>query len=171
MTPGILWEATRDLHHACEQHQVGAALATGSPPVAWYADWLMALRQLHEVVDKNLPESLGRVERLTLDLMAVGVASNLSPAAHAYSKTLTTEVALDGAAYVLTGAHLMGGEVMRRRLAGFPTEHLEWEDRKIGLGWLKPVRERVELSESARACFGALLAIMTEIQERKYDVK
>ena len=27
-----LWEYTRDLHHACEAHIVGGAMATGNPP-------------------------------------------------------------------------------------------------------------------------------------------
>jgi len=161
-----LWTATRDLHHACEQHVVGGAMAVGTPPVAWYADWLMALRQLHEVVDVTLPAELSRVDRLTADLLATGEPAHFSPVAAAYSETLTDELSLAGAAYVLTGAHLMGGEIMRKRLAGFPTKHLEWEDRKVGIAWLKPVRERLEIAESARNCFAALLSIMDEIAAR-----
>lgn len=165
-TMSVLWNATRDLHHACEQHVVGAAMAAGTPPPAWYADWLQALHQLHEVVDTTLPPALGRVDRLNADLLAGGLTAHLSPVAAAYAATLTDEPALAGAAYVLTGAHLMGGEVMRRRLDGFPTSHLEWEDRRDGLAWLKPVRERAEISQQARDCFAALLAIMDEIAAR-----
>ena len=165
-TMSVLWNATRDLHHACEQHPVGAAMAAGTPPAAWYADWLMALRQLHEVVDATLPPALGRVGRLTDDLLAGAVPAQLSEAAQVYAATLTNEPALAGAAYVLTGAHLMGGEIMRRRLAGFATRHLEWEDRKDGLAWLKPVRERADIAQQARDCFAVLLAIMDEIAAR-----
>jgi hypothetical protein len=166
MTPGVLWNATRDLHHACEAHPVGAAMASGTPPAAWYADWLMALRQLHAVVDTALPAALGRVERLDADLLAGGLFAHPSRAAANYAATLTTEPTLAAAAYVLTGAHLMGGEIMRRRLAGFPTSHLEWDDRKDGLAWLKPVRERADIAQEARDCFAALLAIMDEIAAR-----
>lgn len=165
-TMSVLWNATRDLHHACEQHPVGAAMAAGTPPPQWYADWLMALRQLHVIVDAVLPEALGRVERLDADLLTGGLTAHLSGAAADYAATLTDALALDGASYVLTGAHLMGGEIMRRRLAGFATSHLEWADRKDGLAWLKPVRERAEIAQQARDCFAALLAIMDEIAAR-----
>lgn len=167
VTISPLWAATRDLHHACEQNPVGAAMAAGTPPMAWYVDWLMALRQLHEVVDAALPKDLGRVERLTADLIDSNVPAHVSAVAARYGKTLLDEKALAGAAYVLTGAHLMGGEIMRKRLAGYPTSHLEWDDRKLGLAWLKPVRERLEIAEPARNCFAALLGIMDEIHARR----
>ena len=165
-TMSVLWNATRDLHHACEQHPVGGAMALGAPLPVWYADWLMALKQLHEVVDAVLPAELGRVERLNADLQAGGLVAHRSDAAAVYATTLTTEQALAGAAYVLTGAHLMGGEIMRKRLANFATTHLEWEDRKAGIAWLKPIRERADIAQDARNCFAALLAIMDEIQAR-----
>lgn len=162
-TPSPLWLATRDLHHACEAHPVGGAMAVGQPPPLWYAHWLRALRQLHYDVDVTLPVELGRVDRLTDDLNTLALRTKDVDAATAYAATLTTPDALDGAAYVLTGAHLMGGEIMRRRLTGYPTRHLEWDDRKVGLAWLKAVREREELAQQARDCFAALLAIMDEI--------
>jgi len=165
-TPGLLWTATRDLHHACEAHPVGAAMASGKPPAVWYADWLQALHQLHVVVDSVLPLELGRIDRLDADLVASGAVATRSIAADKYTYTLNNELSLEGAAYVLTGAHLMGGELMRRRLEGYPTSHLEWDDRKVGLAWLKPVRERADLAQAARDCFAALLSIMDEIQER-----
>jgi heme oxygenase len=114
-------------------------------------------------VDANLPAELGRVDRLTEDLNILALRTKDLDTATTYASTLTTPESLDGAAYVLTGAHLMGGEIMRRRLDGYPTKHLEWEDRKVGLAWLKLIREREELSQAARDCFSALLAIMDEI--------
>lgn len=72
-----------------------------------------------------------------------------------------------GAGYVLTGAHLMGGEIMRRRLDGFPTKRLEWDDRKAALAVLQSMRGRDDLADAARACFSALLASMDEIHARE----
>lgn len=161
--PGPLWEATRSLHHACEAHIVGKAMASGNPPKAWYANWLEALRVIHSAIDPNLPECLHRVDRLSDDIYALGCDVSTSVAALAYAKSLDNEKKLAGAAYVLTGAHLMGGEIMRRRLEGFPTKHLTWDDRKEALVELNKLREREDISEEAVACFDALLSVMDEI--------
>ena len=65
---------------------------------------------------------------------------------------------------MLTGAHLMGGEIMRRRLEGYPTLHLEWDERKEAIAELQLLRTRGELGQEARDCFAALLSVMDEIQ-------
>ena len=161
-----LWEATRDLHHACEEHPVGAAMASGKPPLGWYADWLYAIHRIHHVVDPAIPENLRRVAALETDIVNSGVISTPVPSAYAYAESLDTDDKIAGAAYVLTGAHLMGGEIMRRRLKGYPTEHLEWDDRPAAIAALRVFRERVELADEARACFSALLSIMDDILER-----
>lgn len=163
MMPGPLWEATRDLHHACEAHPVGKAMATGKPPELWYAKWLEALHTIHVVVDAHLPECIHRTGRLASDLRSMNVGTGSSGVARLYADSLTDERKVAGAAYVLTGAHLMGGEIMRRRLEGYPTEHLLWDDRKEALVELNKFRERDDIAEEARACFHALLAIMDEI--------
>jgi hypothetical protein len=160
---GPLWEATRDLHHACEAHGVGAAMASGAPPAEWYTQWLQALHTIHSVVDPTLHPVLHRVKRLEQDIEAMKIDVPQSNAAAQYAQSLTTDEALAGAAYVLTGAHLMGGEIMRRRLTGYPTTHLEWDDRNIALAELKTLRSRPDIAEPARACFAALLAVMDEI--------
>ena len=59
-----LWEATRDQHHACEEHLVGAAMASGKPPMDWYSDWLYAIHRIHHKIDPTLPVVLHRTERL-----------------------------------------------------------------------------------------------------------
>lgn len=161
---GPLWEATRDLHHACEAHPVGAAMSSGNPPIHWYAQWLDALRTIHAVVDPTLPAVLHRVERVERDTASMQLQVPRNTAAIAYADSLKTDAEIAGAAYVLTGAHLMGGEIMRRRLIGFPTAHLEWDDRKAALAELKTLRERGDIVEPARACFAALLAVMDEIK-------
>ena len=162
--PGPLWEATRDLHHACEAHPVGAAMASGSPPMKWYADWLCALYVIHWEIDKHIPEVIHRTERVQNDLTATNCSANIMLTAHRYISSLRTEKDIAGAAYVLTGAHLMGGEIMRRRLVGYPTTHLEWDDRKAALVELNKFREREDIVEESKNCFHALLKIMDEIK-------
>lgn len=162
-----LWQQTRDLHHACEAHPVGAAMASGTPPRHWYAAWLDVLHQIHAAIDAHLPEAAHRAERAQADMVAMGLEIPRTEAAARYVQTLTDEQAIAGAGYVLTGAHLMGGEIMRRRLDGFPTQHLEWDDRKAALAVLQGFRDRDDLVSAARACFGALLASMDEIHARE----
>lgn len=161
-----LWESTRDLHHACEAHAVGGAMATGKPPRIWYKAWLMALYQIHSAVDPHVPESIERVKRLFKDLQSMDEEAEVKPLNEAakYANSLKTEKAIAGATYVLTGAHLMGGEIMRRRLEGFPTLHLEWDDRKEALAVLQTFRTRDDITEEARDCFQALLNVMDEIE-------
>lgn len=158
-----LWEATRDLHHACEQHPVGGVMAVGKPPLIWYRAWLQVLLQLHQVVDQHLPTTVHRVERIQRDIASLGI--NVPPvhAAAEYAATLTNVAAITGAAYVLTGAHLMGGEIMRRRLEGYPTEHLLWDSRPEALKCLAELRESPDVTQPARDCFKALLDSMDEI--------
>jgi len=158
-----LWEATRDLHHACEQHPVGGVMAIGKPPAVWYRAWLQVLLQLHQVVDKHLPETVHRVTRIQSDINSLNITVAPVKAAQAYAETLTNAMAITGAAYVLTGAHLMGGEIMRRRLAGFPTEHLLWDSRPEALKCLTLLRESPDVTQPARDCFQALLDSMDEI--------
>jgi hypothetical protein len=161
-----LWEETRELHHACEQHAVGGAMATGKPPRIWYVAWLVALEQIHSVIDSHMPDILNRTDRLIEDINAMQLFVELPPleAATVYTESLTDEKRIAGAAYVLTGAHLMGGEIMRRRLEGFPTKHLEWDDRKEAIAILQTYRTRDDIGEEAKDCFKALLAIMDEIE-------
>lgn len=161
--PGPLWEATRDLHHACEAHVVGKAMASGSPPLFWYAMWLEALQAIHDVVDPTLPECLHRASRLAQDIDEMETDVFTPDAAKRYAASLKSEKQIAGAAYVLTGAHLMGGEIMRRRLENYPTNHLLWDDRKAALVELNKFRERNDIAEEARECFYALLSIMDEI--------
>jgi hypothetical protein len=164
ITERPLWIVTKDLHHACEQHQVGSAMASGTPPIDWYAKWLKALWQIHNLIDSHQHPSLGRVERLEDDLKSIGVEVKTLNAAEDYcNEIFMNERRIAGACYVLTGAHLMGGEIMRRRLIGYPTKHLEWEDRKKSLDELSILRQRDDIAQEARNCFLTLLKVMDEI--------
>ena len=166
--PGKLWENTRELHHACEAHPVGAAMASGEPSMEWYAGWLETLRVIHSTLDNHMPKSAHRVSELEQDLKACGFFVSTPASAKKYAESLKTQDELDGAAYVLTGAHLMGGEIMRRRLVGYPTNHLLWEDRKETLNYLLSLRDREELTQTSINCFQALLDSMDEIKSCKH---
>jgi len=162
-----LWEYTRDLHHACEDHTVGGAMATGNPPKIWYTAWLMALYQIHAAIDAFCEDPvITRAKEVLLDYVDMNTEMSALNAAYEYVNTLKDEKRIAGAIYVLTGAHLMGGEIMRRRLVGFPTKHLEWSDRKKAIAILQNYRTRDDIGEEARDCFSALLKIMDEIKHR-----
>jgi heme oxygenase len=116
-----------------------------------------------------MPDILNRTDRLIEDINTMQYELPKLEAAKVYTLTLTDEKKIAGAAYVLTGAHLMGGEIMRRRLEGFPTKHLEWDDRKEAIAILQQYRTRDDIGEEAKDCFKALLTIMDEI-ERLYPI-
>jgi hypothetical protein len=161
-----LWEYTRDLHHACEAHEVGGAMATGKPPKIWYAAWCKSLWVIHDLLDKHCDKLLQRGDQAMMDYHEMQSPVGQLTVAYEYVSQLDTPEKIDGAIYVLTGAHLMGGEIMRRRLEGYPTKHLEWEDRKAALAILQQYRLRDDIGDEARACFSALLSIMDEIKEK-----
>lgn len=164
---GNLWSSTRSLHHACEQHPVGEAMANGNPPMQWYVDWLFTLKVIHTKVDDVVPDEAKRVSRIEDDMKASGLTSRNITTPVIFAEKIKTSNQLEGAAYVLTGAHLMGGEIMKRRLIGYPTQHLEWESRTASLEYLKSLRVRGELSDAAIDCFNALLFSMEEILDQK----
>jgi len=162
-----LWESTRDLHHACESHPVGNSMSKGEPPRQWYSDWLGCLSMMHHIIDKDVNQAIVRAEFVDKDIEEMDVKPRHNDACVTYCNQLKEDPILrQGAIYVLTGAHLMGGEIMRRRLIGFPVNHLQWEDRQEALRELKQFRERPELVDQARACFQALLNMMDEIQAK-----
>ena len=159
----FLWHETRDLHHACEEHPVGSAMASGSPPWQWYSDWLQALLDIHSVIDEYSSSEVRRVEKLEEDLSNAFSPRELTVAKN-YANNLKTEQDIAGATYVLLGAHLMGGAIMRKRLTVYPTKHLEWDDRKTALKELQKIKERTDIVEEARNCFSTILDVMTEIE-------
>lgn len=164
-----LWEETRDLHHACEQHTVGGSMASGKPPRVWYAAWLKALYQIHVYIDRYAPKEIHRALPLVIDFQEMNIPIIEINAATTYVDDMInnhTSQKVDGAIYVLTGAHLMGGEIMRRRLEGYPVKHLEWNDRKSAIAILQTYRTRNDITTEARDCFQALLNIMDEIEQR-----
>jgi heme oxygenase len=155
---------TKELHHSAERHPIGAAMADGSISERWWVDWIQALLTIHTELDQHLPASLHRVQELAKDLAESSLTPNVNQTAIAYVATLTNPTAIEGAAYVFTGAHLMGGAVTDRALAGrLPSNHLRWNDRQQSLTDWKPLRTKIELKEEADRAFKAVLTILNEI--------
>jgi hypothetical protein len=155
---------TKELHHAAERHPIGTAMANGTISERWWIDWIQALLTIHTELDQHVPESMRRVQELAMDLSESSLIPNTNQAAIKYAATLTDRIAIEGAAYVFTGAHLMGGAVTDRALAGrLPSNHLRWTDRQQSLADWKPLRTKVELKNSADRAFATVLEILNEI--------
>ena len=163
----ILYTATKDLHHACEQHPVGQRMANGAVTAQEWADWLAAFRMLHDVIDMTLPAHMSRDLVLSADLSVLPRART-SAAARRFSISLLGHESI-GAAYVLHGAHRSGGRVMAPKMAkrGFPTLHTCYRDPEAVKTWIDSVRDRADMAKQARDTFGCLLAVMDEIEGRR----
>lgn len=161
-----LFDATRHLHHACEEHPVGTRMSNGSCTPQEWADWLWAFRELHRAVDPALPAHMVREQVLTADLSVLPRA-NPSHAARCFALSLT-DMEITGAAYVLHGAHRSGGRVMAPKMAkrGFPTLHTCYREPDAVKAWLDSVRSEVSAAKQASDTFNCLLEVMGEIEER-----
>lgn len=167
---GDLYEATRDLHHSAEQHPFGARMAVGEIEMQEWADWLQAMVRLHLALDPYLPPCLQRGGALMLDVACLlPVEGRPSPVADAFAATLPgNPMRTAGAAYILCGAHLRGGAVIRRRLQpqGLPCTHLRYEHAREANNWLSALRGADATAPGARSAFQAIIGIMDEIQGR-----
>ena len=163
-----LYVGTRELHHACERHPVGAAMSAGDICEQWWADWLSALYFIHLAVDPDVPEPLRRVNLVAEDIGRCKVLPRPNISVQLLHHKLLHDPKLrEGAYYVVTGAHLMGGQVMRVTMKGrLPDAHLHIEDRKHWIELWSPLRKREDLIEPACSIFQSLLYIMDEIMER-----
>jgi heme oxygenase len=162
-----LHEATRDLHHACEQHPVGARMFRAEISRQEWADWLWAFRCLHTVVDARLMPHMARDTLLAADLSVLPRPAT-SVAATRFAATLAEADEIVGAAYVLHGAHRSGGRVMGPTLTkrGLPCAHIAYADPDEVQTWVQWARGRADVAPQARATFGCLLAVMDEINGR-----
>jgi hypothetical protein len=160
-----LYDLTRDLHHACEAHPLGQAMVGGTITPQQWADWLWAMRALHQVTDAALPGHMDRQGALSLDLAALPGARP-SRAATAFAAVLAGADST-GAAYVLHGAHCSGGRVLAPKMAkrGLPTAHTSYRHPEDVRAWLGEVRGRAALADQARDTFACLLAVMDECLE------
>lgn len=163
-----LYVGTKDLHHACEEHEVGAAMSRGDISDQWWADWLGALQLIHMEIDYEVPRKARRTNQLIADIENSRVRPRANQAALKLGRDLGFSRRLREAAYyVVTGAHLMGGQVMRKTLKGkVPDSHLYIGDREALVADWSPMRDRSDLVAEARSIFAALLDIMDEIVKR-----
>ena len=161
-----LFELTRDMHHACEQHEVGQRFSKGVATRQEWADWLWAFRCLHTVTDPSLPSDMHRDAALSSDLAFLPQA-NASLSALRFSETLVGQDTT-GAAYVLHGAHRSGGRVMAPVMVkrGFPVQHIMYRDPDAAQAWVKAARMQTGFATQARETFLCLLAVMDEISGR-----
>lgn len=167
MSLGSLWSGTRELHHACERHEVGQRMLAGQITAQEWADWLAAYYVIHLVIDQSLPPHFTREPLLRQDF-ALLPPPHLPVAASRYAATLRDRTATLGASYVLHAAHRRGGrakaEVMR--IAGLSTRHIEYEQEGEVEAFVRSLRDRADLIEPAKNAFAAMLATMDEISTR-----
>ena len=161
-----LYEATKDMHHACEAHSVGGRMSKGNVTTQEWADWLWAFRCLHNVIDHDLPFHMSRDLLLAADLSVLPPA-NPSKAATEFLYELMTQDTT-GAAYVLHGAHRSGGRVLAPILVkrGLPCGHIAYLHPDKVQEWVKETRDKSEAIGLARKTFECLLAVMDEIEAR-----
>lgn len=158
-----LFDATRDLHHACEAHPLGQRMVGGTVTPQEWANWLWAMRVLHLVVDRWVPPHMARDGAFSADLAALPPAQP-SAAALLWAASMS-EVECGGAAYVLHGAHRSGGRVLAPRMAkrGLPTAHVCYSAPEEVSEWLVAARGRADWTEQARETFECLLRVMNEV--------
>jgi len=158
-----LYEATKDLHHACEQHDVGKRMVTGAVTPQEWANWLWSFRVLHEVVDFTLPDHMARNALLSADLSVLPRATPSRTALHFAASLVGADTT--GAAYVLHGAHRSGGRVLAPKMVkrGLPTAHTSYLYADDVQAWLGATRSAVEHTQQARDTFLCLLGVMDEI--------
>lgn len=164
-----LYDATKDLHHDAEKHPFGARMAAGEISKQEWADWLGAMQAIHLAIDPHLPPALQRGGALLLDLTrTLPVMPRVCWSARRFSGALDGPISIGGAAYILSGAHLRGGAVIRKRLEplGMSCAHLRFDQAREGNEWICALRDAPEVAPGARAAFGAIIEVMDEIQAR-----
>lgn len=167
-----LWETTRDLHHACEEHPLGQMMSNATVTDQDWCDWLGVFHKIHTAIDPWVPPYVQVAGALTLDLIdMLPLTPRPVMAVETYVSTLTTAERVGGAAYVLIGAHRRGGQVMERRFADagrtLPMRHVRFHDPVAAEAFVKELRLMGELSDAARAAFQCLLDAMEEINARR----
>jgi len=162
------YEATKETHHDAEQTPFGQEYSKGTLSRQSYTDWIFLQLTIHSLLDPLVPYYVQRAPYLMQDLAELLPCQGRSlKAAEELVKPFFTDVpawALS-AAYILNGAHLRGGQVVRKTLepAGFPTHHLDFEDEAKAREWLRQQREHTHLAETDVLFFKGMIKAMDEI--------
>lgn len=146
-----LYKATLDLHHQAEEHPFGAAMSSGELSCQEWADWCGAMQQIYYTLDPFLPPSLKRADDLFLDILSLvprGVVPYHSVVAQDFCDDVVSNPSqigiIAGMAYVLSGANLRGGQVIKKTLMkkGYPCNHLTFtiSEREDAEEWLSSLR-------------------------------
>lgn len=166
-----LYTATANTHHDAEQHPFGERLATGTLTREEYAAWIYAMCEIHFELDAYLPPCLQRLGALTLDLLALGgdPSREFMPSIdHIFEHKEEGGIGyVGGLAYIVCGANLRGGQVIKKTLEplGFPCNHATFYDFKEPNAWLEKFREMDHLADAANQAFRDIIAIMDQIYE------
>ena len=170
-----LYEATQNTHHQAQMHSFGKRMAGGNLTRQEWCDWIGALAQMYQHLDKYLPLSLRRSQDLFLDLaQLLPLEAHRSLAVDNLIREFSLPDNLKligGLAYLLAGANLRGGQLVRKKMEvkGYPCNYLEFnsENHEVAEAWLRKMREFPEFSESTNRAFEVLIAVMDEIEARQ----
>lgn len=166
-----LYTETIEIHHNAQKHPFGKRLAGGTLSEQEYADWIGALWQIYSELDTYLPTYLKRTPDLTMDIASLEpIVPHHSLAAEAYLRTMNTANDYAGLAYTVVGANCRGGQLIKKQVEplGYPVDYVTFTPENLDLAekWLKNMRNRVGVAESAKNAFSALKVVMDEIQFR-----
>jgi hypothetical protein len=160
-----------NIHRDAENHPFGKRMTAGDITLQEWADWIFACMQLQSSADDFLHPALRRTPQMLLDLGAMPtVEPHYSEAASEALTTLPTADLIGGIGYVLSGANVRGGQVIRKQLEPleFPVNHLTLTASEMAAAneALNPLRDAFENSEGAQEAFRIMLRIMDEIESR-----
>jgi hypothetical protein len=166
-----LYAATKDLHHACEEHSLGQRMVHAAVTAQEWADWLQAFRWMHFHADQAVPFTMERDWLFDADLRELGrrygVVGRQSKAVARWLFGVEWRDK-EAAAYVLHGAHKRGGRLLAPILAAckLPSAHTYYPLPREAEEVVRGFRERDDLIEPARQVFATLLEVMDEITSR-----
>jgi hypothetical protein len=163
-----LHDLTPESHHDAQETDFGKRYAKGDISRREYASWIhMQFVAHHEVLDRILPWHCQRGATLALDLAALlpdqpYVLSSVDGLREVLLESPYTGLA---GAYVLMGAHLRGGAMIRPNLerAGLPVHHLYFDAPASAREYLRKLREFPALADEVDRVFRAVTTVMDEI--------
>lgn len=169
-----LYEATLKTHHQAQVHPFGKRMAGGNISQQEWCDWLGAMAQLYQKLDTYLPPFLKRSPDLFLDLaQLLPLQAHRSKAVDDYIQSFSSPddlKVIGGLAYLMTGANLRGGQLIRKKLdpKGYPCNFMNFTtaNQEEAENWLRKMREFSEFGESTNQAFEMLAAVMDEIEAR-----
>lgn len=163
-----LRELVQSHHQLAENNELSRKMASGTICPKWWADWVAALLTIHQSFDHCVPAPLTRVHELAWDVCHSELPIPTLAAAELAQKIQQDPLLQQAAGYVFTGAHLMGGAIIKKNLStDLSSRHLEWEDRATAIELWRPWRTKVELAPQAIYCFEQIALVCEQIQQNR----